>query len=107
MANGEVRNKDLEVRHWGIKRKGGGVIKSSTPQFHTSDMNSTPNSPSTIVPVTDNVPMDVESNLEAEQRPWNSHRPRSRFTPPMRLGRSVGRSRRDRRRSGRQRSWQP
>ena len=30
-------------------------------------MNSIPNSPSTIVPVTDNVPMDMDSNSEAEK----------------------------------------
>ena len=30
-------------------------------------MNSIPNSPSTVVPFTDNVPMEVDSNLEAEQ----------------------------------------
>src|SRR5882724_8092486 len=67
MANGEVRNKDPEVRHWGIKSKDGGARKSSTPQFHTSDMNSIPNSPSTVVPIADNVPMGVDSDSEAEQ----------------------------------------
>src|SRR5882724_7533724 len=35
-------------------------------QFHSSDMYS-PGSPSTLVPITDNVPMDVDSDAEAEQ----------------------------------------
>ena len=30
-------------------------------------MNSVPNSPSTVVPIANNVPMDVDSNSEAEQ----------------------------------------
>jgi len=35
-------------------------------QIHSSDMNS-PGSPSTLVPITDNVPMGMDSNTEAEQ----------------------------------------
>jgi len=30
-------------------------------------MNSIPNSPSTVVPIANNIPMDVDSDLEAEQ----------------------------------------
>jgi len=41
--------------------------RSSTLQFHISDMNSVVNSPSTIVPIANNVPMDMDSDSEAEQ----------------------------------------
>jgi len=42
--------------------------------------------------------MDVNSNLEAEQAAQELTQSRSGFTPPMRLGRSVGRSRKEKRR---------
>ena len=41
--------------------------KSSTLQFHTSDMTSVPGSPSLITPTADNVQMDIDSDLEAKQ----------------------------------------
>ena len=36
-------------------------------QFHTSDMTSIPGSPSLLTPTADNIQMDVDSDLEAEQ----------------------------------------
>ena len=44
--------------------------KSSTPQFCISDMTSTPISPSNIMPTTDNVQMDIDSDSEAKKVAW-------------------------------------
>jgi len=70
MAHGKVQNKDLKVGCWGYKSKVGGARKSSTLQFHFGTMSSFLGSPSYIIPTADNVQMDVDSDLEAEQVAW-------------------------------------
>jgi len=56
-----------------IKREGGGVKKSSSLKFHLSEMSSIHGSPSTHTLIANNVPMDIDSDTEAEQAVHGTH----------------------------------
>src|SRR5882724_884507 len=54
-----------------IKRGCRSEKKLINSQFHNSDMSSTHDSPSHIIPTADNVQMDMDSDLRAEQAAWD------------------------------------
>ena len=66
-----------------------------------------PSSPSTLVPISDNVLMDVDSDAEAEQAALELTQAQERLCVAKEAQESVRRSVKDRRRRERQRSWQP
>ena len=67
-------------------------------QFHNSDMTSISSSPSNITPTANNVQMDVDSDLEAEQVAWELVQAQEWLCVANEAQEGIGKSGKERRR---------